>query len=409
MTPTAIAALIGASILILAITFFWLTRSRRRNRAVAYGAAQTGALIEILRDALHFMMGPLPLSISLHAAVLLGLLWGVHIEQGRELIMVNLQAGGGGGGGSSSDNLKALEMPEMPMPQTAPLPIERPVVAAHSSETISAATHYVRSVMSTGIGAGRGGGIGSGYGRGIGAGFGGFIGGLRRTGLEVTIVIDGTGSMSLIIDEVKAKMQQLVLAIHRLVPIARIGIVVFGGRGEPIQVVQMTVSPDKLIYFLNNIQAHNGGEWQEDTLGAVRTAIDRMGWTPAAKKIIVLVGDTPPFDEDAEPVLEEVRKFRMEDGTFNTVDVTVEEHEHFVEDWNRRNFDNMSPKGPLPSFYLQTQNAYRTIASAGNGSWHSLTKEQQINQQVLMLVFGEEWRREVATFGRGITSPSPDP
>jgi len=64
MTPTAIAALIGASILILAITFFWLTRSRRRNRAVAYGAAQTGALIEILRDALHFMMGPLPLSIS---------------------------------------------------------------------------------------------------------------------------------------------------------------------------------------------------------------------------------------------------------------------------------------------------------------------------------------------------------
>jgi hypothetical protein len=134
-----------------------------------------------------------------------------------------------------------------------------------------------------------------------------------------------------------------------------------------------------------------------------------MGWTPAAKKIIVLVGDTPPFDEDAEPVLEEVRKFRMEDGTFNTVDVTVEEHEHFVEDWNRRNFDNMSPKGSLPSFYLQTQNAYRTIASAGNGSWHSLTKEQQINQQVLMLVFGEEWRREVATFGRGITSPSPDP
>src|SRR5712692_8176881 len=252
MTPTTIAALIGASILILAITFFWLTRSRRRNRAVAYGAAQTGALIEILRDALHFMMGPLPLSISLHAAVLLGLLWGVHIEQGRELIMVNLQAGGGG---SSSDNLKALEMPEMPMPQTAPLPIERPVVAAHSSETISAATHYVRSVMSTGIGAGRGGGIGSGYGRGIGAGFGGFIGGLRRTGLEVTIVIDGTGSMSLIIDEVKAKMQQLVLAIHRLVPIACIGIVVFGGRGEPIQVVQMTVSPDKLIYFLNNIQA----------------------------------------------------------------------------------------------------------------------------------------------------------
>jgi hypothetical protein len=408
MDTITIAALIGASILILAITFFWLTRSRRRHRSIASGAAATGALIEILRDALHFMMGPLPLSISLHVAVLLGLLWGVHIEQGRNLIMVNLQAGGGGGG-NNGDDLKALDMPEMAMPQTAPLPIERPIVAEHSSQTISAATHYVRTVMGTGIGAGRGGGIGTGYGRGIGAGFGGFIGGLRRTGLEVTIVIDGTGSMSLIINDVKAKMKQLVLAIHRLVPTARIGIVVFGGRGEPIQTVQMTVSPDKLIYFLNSIVAQNGGEWQEDTLGAVRTAVDRMGWTPAAKKVVVLVGDTPPFDEDAEPVLEEVRKFRMEDGTFNTVDVTVEEHERFVEDWNHHHLGDLSPKGPLPSFYLQTQNAYRTIAAAGDGSWHSLTKEQQINQQVLMLVFGEEWRREVATFGRGITSPSPDP
>src|SRR5260370_676967 len=295
MTPTTIPALIGASILILAITFFLLMRSRRRSRAVAYGAAQTGALIEILRDALHFMMGPLPLSISLHAAVLLGLLWGVHIEQGRELIMVYLQAGRGGGG------------------------------------------------------------------------------------------------------------------VRRLVRITGIAIVVSGSSSHTIQVVQMTVSIDKLIYLLNSIQTHNGGEWQKDTLGAVRTAIDRMGWTTAAKKIIVLVGDTPPFDEDAEPVLEEVRKFRMEDGTFNTVDVTVEEHERFVEDWNLHNFGNLSSKGPLPTFYLQTQNACRTIASPRNGSCHSLTKEQQIHQQELRPAFGEEWRREGATFGRGITSPSPDP
>src|SRR5438132_6593772 len=182
-------------------------------------------------DALRFISGPLPLSIALHAAVLLAILWGVHIEQGRNLVTVNFQAGGGGG----TQELKQLNLPEMPMPEmAAPMPIERPIVAQHSTEAISEATHYVRSVAGGGVGIGRGGGIGSGYGRGIGAGFGGFIGGLRRSGLDVALVIDGTGSMKRIIGDVKGKLRTLIFAIHRLVPTTRMGIVVFGGRGEPI-------------------------------------------------------------------------------------------------------------------------------------------------------------------------------
>jgi hypothetical protein len=294
----------------------------------------------------------------------------------------------------------------MPIPETrVPMPIERPMVAQRSSEIVSAASHYVRTVAGGGIGIGRGGGIGSGYGRGIGAGFGGFIGGLRKTGLDVTIVIDGTASMKLIIEEVKTRMKQLVLAIHRMVPTARIGIVVFGGRGEPIEVQPLTVSPDKLLYFLGNIQARNGGEWQEDTRGAVTTAVDRMGWRSSAKKVIVLVGDTPPFAEDSEPTLEAARRFRIDNGTFNTVDVTVEEHERFLEDLARQTGQPPAPHSKaLPGFYLETQHAYQALASAGGGSWRSLTKDQQINQQVLILAFGTEWQTEVAAFGRGIVS-----
>jgi hypothetical protein len=90
--------------------------------------------------------------------------------------------------------------------------------------------------------------------------------------------------MKRIIDTVKSRMRLLILAIHRLVPTTRMGIVVFGGRGEPIQVQPLTVSPDVLINFLENIRAQNGGAWQEDTLGAVRTAVDRLAWHPLAKK-----------------------------------------------------------------------------------------------------------------------------
>jgi von Willebrand factor type A domain len=356
-------------------------------------------------EVLRFFSGPLPLSVGLHIAVLLAILWGVHFEQGRNLITVNFQSSGGGGG---TQQLKHLNVPEMPMPAMAmPLPIERPIVAQHSTQAIAEATHYMRSVVGGGIGIGRGGGIGSGYGRGIGAGFGGFIGGLRRSGLDVALVIDGTGSMKRIIDDVKGKMRLLIFAIHRLVPTTRMGIVVFGGRGEPIQVQPLTVSPDVLIAFLDNIRAQNGGAWQEDTLGAVRTAVDRLAWRPLAKKVIILVGDTPPFDEDKAPTLDEIEKLRAENGIFNTVDVTVEEHERFLQEYYREIGISAPKTDRMPSFYFETQRAYQGMAAAGGGQWRSLTRDQQINQQVLILAFGSQWQTEVAAFGRGlVTGPS---
>ncbi|HJU27953.1 MAG TPA: vWA domain-containing protein [Candidatus Binataceae bacterium] len=357
--------------------------------------------------SLRFMAGPLPLSIALHVAIILALFWGVHIERQRDLIRVDLQSGGGGG---HTNELRHLDMPEMPMPEMkAPMPIQGPIIAQHSSTAIAEATHYVRAVSGGGIGVGRGGGMGSGYGRGIGAGFGGFIGNLRKSGLDVVLVIDGTGSMMRIIGDVKNKMRQLVLAIHRLVPTARMGIVVFGGRGEPIQTEPLTVSPDRLLAFLSGIQAHNGGQWQEDTIGAVRTAVDRMGWRGPAHKVIVLVGDTPPFDEDMQPTLDEIRKFRAENGAFNTVDVTIEEHREFIKEWYRQLGLPPPKHTTMPAFYLQTQHAFQEMAQVGGGSWHSLGKGQGISQQVLILAFGSQWQTEVTAFGRGITSSSPDP
>ena len=234
---------------------------------------EAGGFWPAIRSAIRFLIGPFPLSVALHVALLLVLIITIHEQRGRELIMVNLEAGGGGGGGNE---MQDLDMPEVPMPDSAPQQMEQPT-AVDTSQAVGLASDYVRAAGGGGIGIGRGGGMGSGYGHGIGSGFGGFIGELRRKGLDVVIVIDGTGSMKLIIDDVKAKMQQLVQSIHRLVPIARIGIIVFGGKGEKMNVQPLTLSPQKLSDFLNGIQAMGGGEWEEDTLGAVQTADQQDG------------------------------------------------------------------------------------------------------------------------------------
>jgi hypothetical protein len=359
-------------------------------------------VLPALRRAFHFTIGPFPLSVAIHVLVLLFLIVTVHEQRGRELIMVNLEAGGGGG---NQNEMQDLDMPEVPMPDQ-PQQMNQPQ-AVDTSQAVGLANDYVRAAGGGGIGIGRGGGMGSGYGHGIGAGFGGFIGELRRKGLDVVLVIDGTGSMKLIIADVKAKMVQLIQAIHRLVPIARVGIIVFGGKGEKMEIQPLTLSPQKLKTFLDNIKAKGGGEWEEDTFGACQYAINRMDWKPYAKKVIVLVGDSPPHKDDFAPLIGLIRKFKGDNGTFNTVDVAAEEHERFEREFWLKVHREEPPKiSPLPEFYQQTRAAYTVLARAGGGTMKSLTHDVHINQQVLILAFGDKWQSQVAAFGRGITSPS---
>src|SRR5579885_1998386 len=236
-----IAVLLIISTFVVALILYRVMSKREREAEKHADEDQADVTrLQAIRDALRLIIGPFPLSVALHVLVLLILIVTVHEQRGRELIMVNLEAGGGGGGGSE---MQDLDMPEVPMPDAAPQQMDAPQ-AVDTSQAVGLASDYVRAAGGGGIGIGRGGGIGSGYGRGIGTGFGGFIGELRKKGLDVVLVIDGTGSMRFVMDEVKAKMEKLVLAIHCLVPVARIGIVQFGGRGEQVHIQPFTTSPD---------------------------------------------------------------------------------------------------------------------------------------------------------------------
>src|SRR4030095_12968033 len=91
---------------------------------------------------------------------------------------------------------------------------------------------------STGAGAG-GLGVGGGGGGGIGLSHLGILlgqafaqdgGTLRKVGLDVALVIDATGSMQMVIDDLKRHLDDLVVTIQRLVPTARIGPVAFRAR-----------------------------------------------------------------------------------------------------------------------------------------------------------------------------------
>jgi von Willebrand factor type A domain len=401
-----IAVLFIISILAVTFLLYRLIGLREQEAEAARDVSEARVTrLQKIRDGLRLMVGPFPLSVAIHVLVLLFLIVTLHEQRGRNLILVNLEAGGGGGSGNE---LQDLDMPEVPMP-SEPTQISQPQ-AVDTSQAVGLANDYVRAAGGGGIGIGRGGGIGSGYGRGIGAGFGGFIGELRRKGLDVVLVIDGTGSMDLILADVKARMTALIGAIHRLVPIARVGIVVYGGDKDSLQTQPLTLRPQQLLAFLESIKARGGGEWEENMYGGVQFAVDRMDWKPYAKKVIVLVGDSPPHSDKFGPLVALIKKFHADNGTFNTVDVTAEEHERFEREfWLKVHREEPPKSSPLPAFDKQTQAAFRVLAAAGGGEMRSLFHNVQINQQVLILAFGRQWERQVSAFGRGIataTDPS---
>ena len=360
-----------------------------------------------IRRLLRFVSGPFSLSITLHIALLMFLIITMHEHRNRELTLLTIEPGGDGGG--STDEMRNLDVEEPPMPEIEHTSLAQPSTSSDVSASLDNAYTYVRGISGSGIGVGRGTGIGGGNGSGFGPGsFRGFIGDLRRNGLDVVLVIDGTGSMSLVIQDVKARMRDLIGAIHSLVPTARVGMVVYGGKGDTIATQPLTLLSSKLEGFLDTIRASGGDEWEENVRGGIDTAIEKMDWRSYAKKVIVLVADTPPAKEDFAPTRELVRNFRARNGTFNTIDVMALEHWRFeraLEAQLHHEYASAPNRnGALPQFSRETQLAYQVLVHDGGGAVHSLDSNEQINQEVMILAFGQQWRAMIAAFQHPLAS-----
>jgi Mg-chelatase subunit ChlD len=388
-----LVACLAGSCSILIVAFAWT-----RIRGVPISASMPPGL----RSAVRLAGGPFSISIAIHLAIILALVVAVHETRARELLIIQWEPGAI----HPLEDAEPREIPDIPMPEfntsspdDSPQPVDVNKVLGANSSAIAG------TPSDTGIDIGRHLGdymnLHPGPGGGGGATFGWYLDTLRHKGLDIVLVIDGTKSMDFVMDDVKARMTQLAIRVRQLVPIARVGVVVFGGKGDPLDLQPLTLSTARLQKFLGSIQAKGGGEWQENTLGAVQAAVNKMDWKPYARKVIVLIGDSPPEPEDFAPLLAMLRDFRRNNGTLSGVDVQQEEHERYQRAfWMRVHGMEPTPAeiGPLPEFAKQAQAAYKVLAATGGGSVRSLSHDTDVNHQVMILVFGDKWQDEVSRF-----------
>lgn len=243
-------------------------------------------------------------------------------------------------------------------------------------------------------------GFGAGVGTGLNLstqGFAAYVEGLRETGLDVVFVIDSTGSMGWVIDEVGARVVDIVDAVRLLVPVSRFGVVVYRDQGDPDYVTRLqplTYSLNKLTGFLGSVTGEGGGDVAEAVTEGLRVALQQSGWRLGAKKVVIVIGDAPPHMENRGRILSLSREFATDQGQISTLDVSHESNPALLEAVVGRAVDHrMYRNQPIYDF--------RQIAEAGGGIAATMDGDVQVTRQLVSLIMGGRFAAETALLLEG--------
>jgi len=278
------------------------------------------------------------------------------------------------------------------MPKQAALP---PASAAAPRSDV-AATGSAGAVVVGGLGgAGGGGGFGISLGN-----FGRYVSELRAKGLDVVFVVDGTASMGDVIALVRRDLAALVASIQGLVPIARIGFVIYRDRSDeiPVEIVPLTASRKNLDGFLRTVRAEGGGDWPESLNLGLEAAVERMNWRPDAKRLLVFVASSPPHDDERAATVATAQRVRAAGGAVSAVDLSHVMHEEYTRGFIRSTYGREATTQELatmPGFYDEVRGVFREIVGAGGGELIEFRQNDRLVENLLILTFGTRWKKEV--------------
>ena len=144
--------------------------------------------------------------------------------------------------------------------------------------------------------------------------------------IEVTFVLDTTGSMGPLIDGAKKKIWSIANTIVDINPNAdiRMGLVGYRDYGDEyvIKNIQLTSDLQDMYSHLMKFRAAGGGDRPEAVNEALDSALNEIKWSDQqnAKRIVFLVGDAPPhMDYNGPKYPELVHQANKRDIVINAV------------------------------------------------------------------------------------------
>jgi len=204
--------------------------------------------------------------------------------------------------------------------------------------------------------------------------------------------------------------------MQRLVPTARVGAVTYrdrdddqGAKGGPrqseafvVKWTDLTFNVKKVQTFLDGIVAEGGGDWEEAVKDGLECAMHQLKWRADAKKVIIVVGSSPPHQQDVPAIRKLIADWQARGGVVSTIDVSLllhQEHERKLYRW----LHGEEPKeiSPLPDFYKEVEQSFGDIAREGGGEMIAMGQQTALVRHLLVLTFGPKWEKDVARIARG--------
>ena len=104
--------------------------------------------------------------------------------------------------------------------------------------------------------------------------------------------------------------------------------------------------------------------------------MQKLKWRQDAKKVLILVGSSPPHQQDNAAIRQLVADWRAQGGVVSTIDVSRqlhEEHERKLHRWLYG--EELKEVPPLPDFYAAVKDSYSEISKEGGGDFIALGED----------------------------------
>jgi hypothetical protein len=234
-----------------------------------------------------------------------------------------------------------------------------------------------------------------------GGGFGDLLGGLRKTGVDLVLLIDTTNSMQSIIDDVKNEARAFIANLQQMVPASRVAVVAYRDKGDEYVTkwVDFSFKTEKVQAFVANLRSDGGGDYAEAVYEAVDAAMTELSWRKTSRRIMIIIGSSPPHAQTMPALLKLVRDLKEKNGSIGAIDVTKRLHDEYERaDWVAHGSIGQFTPTPMPGFYKEVSDTYGIITGQGGGELIALGEDKSLLRQVMILTFGTRWRVEMAKF-----------
>lgn len=123
---------------------------------------------------------------------------------------------------------------------------------------------------------------------------------LQGSGLDVAVVIDSTSSMQSVLDAARTTVGRIVATLSTLIPNFRLAVVTYRDTKDEYVTRHsgFSSSPWNAVHFMEGLKPEGGGDTPESVLEALQVALQRLEWSPKARRVVLLVGDAPGHEAD---------------------------------------------------------------------------------------------------------------